>query len=73
MTMRTIFKILLVPVWLVLSILKLAFQFAAGTAVFVLAIGGGMLLMYDLIQLIIGNSSNEFLLDICWTFAFILT
>lgn len=36
--MRTVFKILLVPVWLLLAVLKIAFKLAAGAAEFVLAI-----------------------------------
>jgi len=57
--MRTVFKILLVPLWLLLAILKLAFRLATGVAAFVLAIGGGLLFVYDLFLLIIGNSSKE--------------
>ncbi|MBR5949403.1 MAG: hypothetical protein IKZ82_12275 [Clostridia bacterium] len=62
--MRTIFKILLVPVWLLLAVLKLVFKLAAGTAAFALAIGGGLLLVYDLFLLIIGNSSKELMLQL---------
>ena len=62
--MRTVFKILLVPVWLVLAILKLVFRLVAGAAAFVLAIGGGLLLMYDLILLIIGSSAKELMLQL---------
>lgn len=62
--MRTFFKILLVPVWLLLAILKLAFRLAAGAAVYVLAIGGGLSLVYDLFLLIIGNSSKEPMLQL---------
>ncbi|MCR5809726.1 MAG: hypothetical protein K6G56_09265 [Clostridiales bacterium] len=62
--MRTVFKILLTPVWLLLTILKLAFKLAAGAAAFVLAIGGGLLFVYDLILLIIGNSSKKLMLQL---------
>ncbi len=62
--MRTVFKILLVPVWLVLAILKLAFKLAVGVAAFVLTIGGGLMLVYDLILLIIGSSSKELMLQL---------
>lgn len=62
--MRTVFKILLAPVWLLLAILKLAFRLAAGAAAFVLAIGGGLLLMYDQILLIIGSGSKELMLQL---------
>ncbi len=62
--MRTVFKILLAPVWLLLAILKLAFKLAAGAAAFVLAISGGLLLVYDLFLLIIGNGSKELMLQL---------
>ena len=62
--MRTVFIILLAPVWLLLTILKLAFKLAAGAAAFVLAISGGLLLMYDLFLLIIGNGSKELMLQL---------
>ena len=62
--MRTVFKILLAPVWLLLAILKLAFKLAAGAAAFVLAIGGGLLLMYDLFLLIIGIGSKELMFQL---------
>ncbi|MBQ4448696.1 MAG: hypothetical protein II897_10470 [Clostridia bacterium] len=62
--MRTVFKILLVPVWLMLTILKLIFKLTASAAAFVLAIGGGLLIVYDLILLIIGSGSNELMLQL---------
>ena len=62
--MRTVFKILLIPVWLVLAILRLAFKLVAGVAAFVLAIGGGLLLVYDLFLLIIGLGSKELMLQL---------
>ena len=62
--MRTVFKILLVPAWLLLTVLKLVFKLAAGAAAFVLTIGGGLLLVYDLILLIIGISSKELMLQL---------
>ena len=46
--MRTVFKILLAPIWLLLAVLKLAFRLAAGAAALVLAISGGLLLVYGL-------------------------
>jgi hypothetical protein len=61
---RTVFKILFVPVWLLLSILKLAFRLATGAAAFVLTIGGGLLLVYDLFLLIIGLGSKEFVFQL---------
>ncbi|MBQ7061288.1 MAG: hypothetical protein IJM85_05855 [Clostridia bacterium] len=62
--MRTVFKILLAPVCLLLTVLKLAFRFAAGAASFVLAISGGLLLVYDLFLLIIGLSSKDLMLQL---------
>ena len=62
--MRTVFKILLVPVWLLLAVLKLAFKLASGAAAFVLAISGGLLLVYDLFLLIIGLGSKELMLQL---------
>lgn len=56
--MRTVFKILLAPVWLLLAILKIVFRLAAGAASFVLAISGGLLLVYTLLLLIIGLGSK---------------
>ena len=38
--MRTVFKILLAPIWLLFTILKLAFRLAASSGIYVLAIGG---------------------------------
>lgn len=63
-TMRTVLKILLAPVWLLLAIIKLAFKLAAGAAAFVLAISGGLLLVYDLFLLIIGLGSKELMLQL---------
>ena len=62
--MRTVFRILLAPVWLLLAILKLAFKLAAGAAAFVLAIGGGLLLIYDLFLPIIDLGSKELMLQL---------
>ncbi len=62
--MRTVFKILLAPAWLLLAVLKLAFRLAAGAAAFVLAITGGLLLIYDLFLLNIGLGSKELMLQL---------
>ena len=62
--MRTVFKILLAPVWLVLAVLKLVFKLATGAAAFVLAISGGLLLIYDLVLLIIDNGPRELMLQL---------
>ncbi len=61
--MRTVLKILLAPVWLMLTILKLIFKLTAGVAAFVLAISGSLLLVYDLFLLIIGLGSKELMLQ----------
>ena len=62
--MRTVFKILLAPIWLLLAVLKLAFRLAAGAAALVLTIAGGLLLVYDLFLLIIGLGSKELMLQL---------
>ncbi len=62
--MRNVFKILLAPVWLLLAMFKPAFNLVAGAAAFVLAIGGGLLLVYDLILLIIGSGTKELMLQL---------
>jgi len=62
--MRTVFKILLAPMWLLLAVLKLAFRLAAGAAAFVLTISGGLLLVYNLFLLIIGLGSKELMLQL---------
>lgn len=71
--MRTVFKILLVPLWLLLTILKLIFKLAAGAAAFVLAIGGGLLLVYDLFLIIIGSGSKELMLQLLMIGALLIT
>ena len=62
--MRTVFRILLAPMWLLLAVLKLAFRLAAVAAAFVLAISGGLLLVYDLLLLIIGSDSKDLMLQL---------
>ncbi len=64
MIMRTVLKVLLIPAWLLLAVLKLAFKVATGAAAFVLAISGGLLLVYDLFLLIIGLGSKELMLQL---------
>lgn len=64
MSTRTVFKILLTPVWLLLTVLKLAFRLVAGAAAFVLAISGGLLLVYDLFLLVINLGSKELMLQL---------
>lgn len=62
--MRTVFKILLAPAWLLLAVLKLAFRLATGVAALVLAISGGLLLVYNLFMLIIVLGSKELMLQL---------
>lgn len=62
--MRTVFKILLAPIWLLLAVLKLAFRLAAGAAALILVITGGLLLIYDLFLLIVGLGSKELILQL---------
>ena len=71
--MRTVFKILLVPLWLLLTILKLIFKLTAGAAAFVLAISGGLLLVYDLFLIIIGSGSKELMLQLLMIGALLIT
>ena len=62
--MRTVCKILFVPLWLLLAILRLVFRLVAGAAAFVLVIGGRLLLVYDLFLLIIGLGSKDLMLQL---------
>ena len=62
--MRTVCKILFVPLWLLLAILRLVFRLVAGAAAFVLVIGGRLLLVYDLFLLIIGSCSKELMIQL---------
>lgn len=62
--MKTSTKILVALIWLLLAVLKLVFKLAAGAAAFVLAITGGLLLVYDLFLLIIGLGSKELMLQL---------
>ncbi len=57
--MKTAAKILLAPIWLLTTILRLVCRLAAGIGVDVLMIGGGLLLMYDLLLVIMRMSSKE--------------
>ena len=57
--MRTAAKMLLAPIWLLTVALRLACRLAAGIGVYVLTIGGGLLLMYDLLLVILNMSSKE--------------
>lgn len=62
--MRTTAKILLGPIWLLTTILRLACRLAAGIGIYVLTIGGGLLLVYDLLLVILNMSSKELWLQL---------
>lgn len=62
--MRTAAKILLAPIWIVAAILRLACRLVAGIGIYVLTIGGGLLLVYDLLLVIIRMSSKELWLQL---------
>ncbi len=49
---------------MLLTILKIAFKLSVGATAFVLSIGGWLLLVYNLLLLIIGNSSKELMLQL---------
>jgi hypothetical protein len=57
--MKTAAKTLLVPIWFLTTILRLVCRLAAGIGVYVLMIGGGLLLEYDLLLVIMRMSSKE--------------
>ncbi len=62
--MKTTAKILLAPIWLLTTILRLACRLAAGIGVYVLTIGGGLLLLYELLLVILRISSKELWLQL---------
>lgn len=62
--MRTAVKNLLTTIWLVTTILRLVCRLAAGIGIYVLTIGGGLLLMYDLLLVILRMSSKELRLQL---------
>jgi hypothetical protein len=57
--MKTAAKILLAPIWLLTVALRIACRLTAGIGIYVLTIGGGLLLVYDLLLVIIRMSSKE--------------
>ena len=59
MNMKTAAKILLAPIWLLTTMLRLACRLAATSGIYVLTIGGGLLLVYDLLLVIMRMSSKE--------------
>lgn len=62
--MKTATKILLAPIWFVTTILRLACRLAAGIGIYVLTIGGGLLLMFDLLLVIMRMNSKELWLQL---------
>lgn len=62
--MKTTAKILLAPIWLLTTVLRLACRLATGSGVYVLAIGGALLLVYDLLLVIMRMSSKELWLQL---------
>ncbi len=64
MNMKKAAKILLAPIWLLTVALRLACRLAAGIGIYMLTIGGGLLLMYDLLLVILRMSSKELWLQL---------
>ncbi len=62
--MKTAAKILLAPIWFVTTILRLVCRLVAGIGIYVPMIGGGLLLMYDLLLVILRMSSKELWLQL---------
>ena len=62
--MRIAAKLLLAPIWLLTTILRPACRLTAGIGVYVLTIGGGLLLMYNLLLVIMRMSSKELWLQL---------
>lgn len=62
--MKTAIKILLLPIWLITTILRLTCRLAMGIGIYVLTIGSGLLLVYDLLLVILRMSSKELWLQL---------
>lgn len=62
--MKTAAKILLAPILFLTTILRLVCRLAAGMGFYVLIIGGGLLLVYDLLLVILHMSSKELWLQL---------
>ena len=62
--MKTAAKILLGPILLLTLALRVACRLTAGIGIYVLTIGGGLLLMYDLLLVILRMSSKELWLQL---------
>ena len=64
MSMKTAAKVLLGSIWLLATILRLACRLVACIGIYVLTIGGGLLLMYDLLLVILRMSSKALWLQL---------
>ncbi|MBO4306666.1 MAG: hypothetical protein J5890_05715 [Clostridia bacterium] len=62
--MKTAAKIFFAPIWFLAMILRLACRLAAKIGIYMLTIGGGLLLMYDLLLVILRMSSKELWLQL---------
>ncbi len=62
--MKTAAKILLAPILFLTTILRLVCRLTAGIGIYVLTIGGGLLLMYNLLLVIMRMSSKELWLQL---------
>lgn len=62
--MKPTAKILLTPIWFLAMILRLACGLTAGIGIYALAIGGGLLLVYDLLLVVMRMSSKELWLQL---------
>ena len=62
--MKTAAKILLAPIWLLTVALRVACRLTAVIGVYLLTIGGGLLLMYDLMLIILHMSTKELWLQL---------
>lgn len=62
--MKTAAKILLAPIWIATTILRLVCRLAAGIGIYLLAIGGALLLVYDLLLIILRVSSKDLWLQL---------
>ena len=62
--MKTATKILVAPIWLLITVLHLTCRLAVGVGICVLTIGGALLLVYDMLLVIMHMSSKELWLQL---------
>ena len=62
--MKTAAKILLAPIWLLTVALRLVCRLASGIGIYMLTIGCGLLLVYNLLLVIMRMSSKELWLQL---------